>query len=119
MISIELRDIRLNAFHGIYEGEQNTGNPYILNLIVKYDDGERNIKEIGSTINYADLYELVKKRMENPEGLLETVCNNVYGDVIEKYPYIKEFDISIYKLQAPIEGLQGMVGVRMTKKVND
>lgn len=38
MITIELNDIQLQAFHGIDEGEDKIGNPYIINLQVKYDE---------------------------------------------------------------------------------
>ncbi len=41
MISIELIDVQLHGFHGIYEGEGKIGNPYIINLEVKYNEGCR------------------------------------------------------------------------------
>jgi len=118
MIWIELKDIMLTARHGIFDGEELAGNPYIINLKVMYDEGAANFENIGNTINYADLFALVTKNMNRREGLLEKVCVNIMDDVQRQYPFSKEADISIYKLQAPIEGLQGKVGVRLTRKFN-
>ncbi len=119
MISIELIDVQLYAFHGIYEGEEKTGNPYIINLVVKYDEGVADFDDINNTINYVDLYEIVKQRMSIPTGLLEKVCESIISRIKHQYPFVKEVGLSLHKLQPPLLNFQGKVGVAMTKKFND
>ena len=119
MTTIELRDIRLTAFHGIFEGEQKTGNPYLIDLLVKYDERNSDFSDINGTINYADLYAIVKNTMQIPEGLLEKVCDKIIRRIRHNYAFIREVEISITKLQPPIEGLQGKVGVRMNRMFNE
>ncbi len=119
MISIELQDVRLHAYHGIYEGEDKIGNPYIINLSVKYDEKHADFDDIRNTINYVDLYEIVKQRMQIPTGLLEKVCESIIRRVRHQYPFVQEVTLSLYKLQPPLINFEGKVGVTMTKKFNE
>ncbi len=119
MISVELKDIELHAYHGIYEGEEKTGNPYIINLEVKYEEKDIDLDDITQTINYVDLYTIVKNRMQIPTGLLEKICESIIRHIRHQYPFISEVNLSIFKLQAPIRDFQGKVGVTMNKKFND
>lgn len=119
MISIELIDVQLHAFHGIYEGEEKIGNPYVINLQVKYNEGMADFNDINNTISYVDLYEIVKQRMNIPTGLLEKVCESIIRHIRHQYPFVKEVSLSLQKLQPPILNFQGKVGVTMTKKFND
>jgi 7,8-dihydroneopterin aldolase/epimerase/oxygenase len=118
MITIELRDLEIHAFHGIYEGEDKTGSPYIVNLAATYDDQNIDFNTIDDTINYAELYKIVRNRMQIPTGLLERVCDSIIRHIKHQYPYIREIDLSIHKLQAPINDFQGKAGVRMNRKFN-
>ena len=119
MIAIQLHNVRLHAFHGIFEGEEKTGNEYIINLDVIYDESISDFDDINTTISYVDLYEIVKQRMQIPTGLLEKVCESIIRRIKHQYPFVKEVSLSIHKQQAPIAQLEGSVGVRMTKKFNE
>lgn len=119
MITIELTDIQVTGFHGIYDGELKTGNPYLIDLFVRYDDRTLDPDDINSTINYADLYAIIKNTMHVPEGLLEKVCDKIIRRIRHNYAFVKEVEISIIKLQPPIEGIQGKVGVRMKRMFNE
>lgn len=118
MIVIELRDVQLYAYHGIFEGEEKTGSPYIVNLSVSYDDKDATFDDINDTINYAELYSIIKNRMAIPTGLVEKVCDSIVRHIKHQYSFVKEIELSIYKLRAPIENFQGTVGVRMNRKFN-
>lgn len=118
MISIELKDVRIQATHGLYKGESKTGNTYQCDLSVQYDEGDRNFREVESTINYVTLYEIVRQRMETPTHLLEQLCVEIIQEIKLRFAFIKEASISIYKLHAPIENFEGKVGVTLNKVFN-
>ena len=118
MITIELRDVTLHAYHGIFEGEDKTGSPYIINLLVSYDDSNSDFTDVSDTINYAELYDIIRARMQVPTGLLEKVCDSTIRQIHQQYPSILEIEMSIYKLQPPIEQFQGKVGVTIKRKFN-
>lgn len=119
MIAIELHDIRMHAFHGIYEGEEKQGNPYVINLDVKYDERTSDFDDIRNTIDYTELFEIVRHRMQIATGLVEKVCESIVLRIKHQYPFVKEISLSIHKLQPPIEHLQGSVGVTLNKKFDD
>jgi len=118
MISIELKDVRIQANHGLYPGESKTGNVYQINLCVKYEEGHIIFDTLQSTINYVELYEIVRQRMQLPTALLEKLCDDILQQIKFQYPFITEATISLYKIQAPIENFEGRVGVTLHKIFN-
>lgn len=118
MISIELKDVRIQAYHGLYDDELKTGNTYQVDLSVKYDEGLRTFEDLESTINYVKLYEIVSVRMQSSTHLIERLCHDIAKDIKLQYPFILEIMISLYKLQAPIENFEGRVGVTLHKIYN-
>ena len=119
MVSIELHNLQLHAFHGIHDGESKTGNRYIVDLVVQYEEGDTHFDELSSTINYVELYEIVKQRMQVNTPLLERLCEGIIRRIKHQYPFINQVNISVFKLEAPIENFQGKVGVSMLKKFSD
>ena len=119
MISIELVDLRIYAYHGIFEGEEKSGNEYIINLNVQYDERDNDFDNINDTINYEELHNIVKQRMAIPTGLLEKICVNIIRHIKHQYPAVKEVDLSIRKIKPPLPGFDGNVGVSMNRKFND
>lgn len=119
MITIRLHDVQLNAAHGIYEGEENLVNPFLIDLDVTYDEGSRDMGKLSNTIDYVELYEILRTRMMVPAGLLEKLCEGIIRHLRHQYPFITEVTLSIYKLQAPIRNFHGKVGVSMKKKFSE
>lgn len=115
MISIELKDIRMYARHGLYKNEPKTGNLYNIDLYVKYDEGRNSFNHLTDTINYVELYDILRQRMQTPTALLEKLCDDVIQEIKTQYPFIAEAMISIQKIQAPIENFEGKVGVSLHK----
>jgi dihydroneopterin aldolase len=119
MISVHLKDVEIHAFHGVYEGEDKIGSNYLINLECKYDEKDSDFNDINGTINYVELYDIVKNRMQVTTGLLEKICDSIIRHIRHQYPFVREVSLSIYKLHAPIKDFQGNVGVSMKKKFND
>ncbi len=115
MIIVELQNIIMHAYHGIYEGEAKIGSDYEVNLKVSYNEGKSDFSSINSTINYAEIFEIVQQRMKVPTPLLEKVAEGIIRKIKHQYSFAKEIVISIYKLQPPIEIFQGKVGITMHK----
>lgn len=116
MLCIELKNILLHAYHGIYAGEPKMGGDFEVNLQVFFNEEGHDFVRLNQTINYVLLFDMVKKRMEEPTHLLEKLCDNIIHDIKQKFPFILEANLSIYKLQAPIENFHGKVGVTLFKK---
>lgn len=119
MIYLELLDLRMHAYHGLYEGEEVVGSPYIVNLRVGYEDAAGPAEEPAQLIDYAALYEIIRKRMEIRQGLLEKVCEGIVGRIKHQYPFVREIHLSVYKLNPPIPHFQGRAGITITRSYPD
>lgn len=115
MISIELKDVRLFARHGFYKDEPRTGNIYHVDLCVKFEEHDTKFNTLSDTINYVELYEILREKMQAPATLLEKLCDDIVQQIKRQYPFIAEAIISVYKVQAPIENFEGKVGVSLHK----
>ena len=60
--------------------------------------------------------ELVKKVMNEPDALLESIVINICNQILAQFSIVDEVHISIKKLHPPIASFQGSVGVSYTLK---
>ena len=116
MVVIELNQVKLHAYHGVYEGEKITGSNYEISVQVCYEEGDSTFDDLKNTINYVEILDIVKQRMQVPTGLLEKVADDIIRSIRRQYPFCTEIRFSIYKLDAPVENFQGKIGVTLHKK---
>lgn len=114
-LTIELKRLRFFAYHGLYAEERKTGNEFEVNLAVSFTPVAGTITDLDETVNYEKLYELLKTEMQKPRDLLETFVMEVTEVIHGLFSRIKRVEISITKLQPPIAGFTGSVGVKYCK----
>jgi 7,8-dihydroneopterin aldolase/epimerase/oxygenase len=115
-MTITLNGLRFHAFHGLYPEEQKTGNEFEVDLAVEYSSPAEIITAIEDTINYVSLHTIIKRAMQQPVHLLETLAMEIVEQIHQSYPEIINATISIQKLHPPVEQFTGSVGVRYHKK---
>ena len=114
-LTIELKQVRFYGFHGLYENESFTGNEFEIDLRVRIHPAVEVIRKMEESISYVSLYELVKKRMQQREALLETLAMDIANLVNKEFAGVKEVNISITKLTPPFENFLGKVGISYQK----
>lgn len=116
LMTIELNGLQFHAFHGLYEEEKITGNEFEVNLYVSYRPKNEIVNELSGTINYAVIFDIVKKRMQERTDLLETIAMSLAEEIYQQFREVQKVDISIRKLHPPIVGFNGNVAVRYQKE---
>lgn len=116
MLSIHLDHLLFRSFHGLHEEEQVIGNDFQVNLTVQYQPASVPITTLDASINYVDLYELVKQRMNIPTPLLETIATEIATDILTQFSLAEQVSVSIYKLHPPISQFRGNVGISFELK---
>ncbi|KAA9034648.1 dihydroneopterin aldolase [Ginsengibacter hankyongi] len=116
MVTVHLHDLRFNAFHGVHEEERLLGNEYIIDASVEFHEDLQVINSINDTINYADIYNIIRERMNVPTPLLENVVMEIGNEIHNEFPQVRSINISIKKLHPPIEGIRGSAGVNWQKQ---
>jgi len=112
LLTISLNNVRFRAYHGLYPEERQKGNDFVVNMQVKYIPQQEIITDLGQTINYATLFEIVNGIMQRPVDLLETLVQSIAQTVHEQFPQIKEVNVSVEKLNPPIDNFTGSTEVR-------
>ncbi len=116
MIKVQLHQLKFHAFHGIHEEEKILGNEYLVDASAEFHEAEPVITSIHHTLNYAEIYSIIKLRMEEPTPLLETLLMQIGNDMYKKFPEIRSIQISIQKMHPPIEGMEGSAIVSYHKE---
>jgi dihydroneopterin aldolase len=75
----------------------------------------QNIISIDDTLDYVRVYETVKREFNLVEDLLEVLLERIISSIQQLSKHITNIDITLEKLNAPIPGFKGRVGVRITK----
>lgn len=116
LLTINLNSLLFFGRHGVYEEEKIVGNEFEINLAVSFVTDEGIISGIDDTINYETIYLLLKKEMEHPSPLLETLVTRITESLHSNFQQIKKISISVYKLHPPIQSFRGKVGVTYDKE---
>ena len=99
---IYLKNVRFHAYHGVLQQERIVGNDYVVNLVVDYDfTSAMETDELSPTINYAELYEIIKEEMAIPSKLLEHVVGRIGKRVFSEYSAIRQIQLAITKENPP------------------
>ncbi len=102
---IELKEMRFYAYHGVSEQEKRVGNTFIVDMTLTAPLEEAiDSDRLEQTINYATLYELVKKEMEQPSQLLEHVAGRIMKRVKQQFRQVKAIELKVAKLNPPFGG---------------
>jgi len=116
MITINLKQLRFFAHHGLYEEERKVSNEFIVDLEVSLESTSDVITKMTETINYIKLYELVKKHMLQTTDLLETLATAITEDIHSSHAQVKRVSISITKKYPPVINFSGNVAVNYVKE---
>lgn len=111
---IRLEDVKMFARHGVFDFERREGNNFIVNLEVRYDAPPASVMRLDNldnTVCYASLFEIVKKEMENPRSLLETIAFSIVENIRCSFPEIFYIECRITKLNPPIPDFCGQACV--------
>lgn len=100
---IRLRQVRFHAFHGVMPLERQVGADFLLDLRVGYPlEQAMQSDEVADTLNYAVLYDLVAREMQQPSQLLEHVAGRIAASIGQAFPQVTSIDLELTKLNPPM-----------------
>lgn len=102
---IYIKEARFHAFHGVLPQEQTVGQDFLVSARAGVDvlmAMEHDMVDV--TLDYGQLYRLIKHEMETPSQLVEHVAGRIGKAVFEQFPLVRSLDLTITKLNPPIGG---------------
>ncbi len=107
--------MRFYAYHGVLPQERETGNVFLVNMTLEADIAAAcTSDEVDDTINYAEVFDLVKTEMEQPSKLLEHVAGRILSKLTKKYPRISHARVSVAKMHPPVGGEMEKAAIVLT-----
>ncbi len=109
---ITLNNMRFYAYHGCFEEERVIGTRFSVDLTLEYDaTTAARTDDVANAVNYALVYQTVKRVMAVPQHLLETVAQHIVEAVHNEFPAVTRAKVKVCKLNPPLGGQLDYVAV--------
>jgi 7,8-dihydroneopterin aldolase/epimerase/oxygenase len=113
--TIELKNLRFFAEHGMYQEEMKVGNEFEVDVLVVCKSPKKKITSIEQTVNYVEVYRLVQEEFAKRRNLLETLAMDIAERIQTQFDEIESVVITIRKLNPPITNFSGAVAITYSK----
>jgi dihydroneopterin aldolase len=105
MSKISIEQMEFYAYHGCFKEEQIIGTRFLVDLYLETDTTDaENSDKLSDTVNYQEVYLLVKREMEIKSKLLEHVGRRILDSIKEHYPQVSSAKLKISKMNPPLGG---------------
>ncbi len=112
MATISIEGMEFYAYHGCFAEEQLIGTWFVVDLFMETDTAEaERTDQLDKTVNYLEVYQLVKKEMETNSKLLEHVGRRILNAVKNNYPQITDATVKVRKMNPPLGGKMDFVSL--------
>ncbi|MDR0694072.1 MAG: dihydroneopterin aldolase [Prevotellaceae bacterium] len=116
MGTISLRNMEFFAPHGCFEEERLTGACFSVDATIQTNlQQPAHSDNLNDTVNYQQLYDIVKREMQRPSNLLEHVAGRILQALYEEFNNIDNATVTIRKHNPPLGGKVGDASVTLSK----
>lgn len=116
MGQIVLEDMEFYAYHGCFAEEQIIGGKFLITVKIVTDTVEAEKSDnITKTINYQEVYAVIKKEMAQKSKLLEHVASRIADALKNHFPAVEKISVKVTKINPPVGGKMGGVSVRIKR----
>ena len=118
MDRIFLRGMTFAAAHGVLPHEKGVRQRFIVDAELLLDLRAAGVHDsLAETVNYAEVYEIVRKTIEGEtKKLIESLAEDIADRVLAAFSMIRSARITVHKPAAPIPGIFSDVGVSITRE---
>jgi dihydroneopterin aldolase len=114
MAQIALENMEFFAYHGCFSEEQIIGTRFIVDLWIEIDTTEaEHSDKLTQTINYQEVFLLVKEQMAVKSKLLEHVGRRILDGLKERFPEVISAKVKVSKMNPPLGGKIGSVSLTL------
>jgi dihydroneopterin aldolase len=113
---IHIEDIEIYAFHGHFKEEQIVGNKFLIDLMIETDlEPAAKSDQLKDAADYQIAFRVVKEEMAKKSNMLENIAFRILDSLYTNLAGIEKATVSIRKMNPPMGGHIGSVGVTMTR----
>jgi len=113
---IHIENMEFYAFHGHYREEQIVGNRFLVDLEIETEMEKAGVSDrLEDATDYQVAYRTVKEEMALKSYLLENIATRILDSLYRNLPSITRATVRIRKVNPPMGGNIGSVGVTMSR----
>jgi dihydroneopterin aldolase len=114
---IELRGLRLLGRHGALAGEQDTAQPFEIDLEVEADfSAAAQEDDLAKTVDYSLVVEKATEIVgQRQYRLLEALADAIASGILE-LPAVQAVTVTVRKLRPPVAADMASAGVRLRRE---
>ena len=121
MDRICIEELRIYAYHGVFEHENINGQNFYVNAVL-YVDTEKagRTDELEASVDYGSVCQLINRVMTgNTYKLIETAAQSIAEAVLLEYELVESIDVEVRKPEAPVDMEFGSVSVKIHRGWHD
>lgn len=105
MDKMHLNRMQFYGHHGVFPEENKLGQRFYVDLTLSLDlSAAGRTDELDRTVNYAELYERVKRIVEGRTfRLIEALAENIASDVLHQYTSVNDVTVRVVKPHPPFD----------------
>ncbi len=114
---IILKGMVFRGFHGYREEERRLGQQFVVDLEIHLDlKAAGRSDRIEDTIDYVEIYQVVKRLVEGPgKFLLETLAEEISREITTRFDRVQRVLVTVRKPQVPMPGILDYVAVQVER----
>lgn len=102
------------AYHGCFSEEQLIGTWFVVDLFLTVDTVQaEQTDRLDATVNYLEVYQVVKREMEINSKLLEHVGRRIINAVKTGFPTVEHVEVKVRKMNPPLGGKMDFVSLKL------
>jgi dihydroneopterin aldolase len=114
MGQIAIEGMEFFSYHGHFEEESVIGTRFVLDLYMDTDTAKAETSDhLQDTVNYLEVYQLVKEQMKTKSYLIEHVARRILTAVKAAYPEVVKARLKLRKMNPPLGGQIASVSIEI------
>ncbi len=117
MDMIKIENLKIYAFHGVYNSEKDKGQYFYVNATLYTDFREASMEDdIEKSTDYGEVCNVINETMTAKSyNLIETAAEKVAESILVNFPKIESVDVEIRKPQAPVPMEFDSISVKVSR----
>jgi dihydroneopterin aldolase len=112
---INVKGIKLYAYHGCLDEEALIGGQYIVDVKIETDFSRAQVTDdLSKTVDYVSVFNVVKSRMAIRCRLIEHAAALIAEELVKQFPAIQVTEVTLTKINPPMNGDVKEVSVTVT-----
>ena len=114
MSIISIEGMEFFAYHGCFKEEQLIGTKFIIDVFLDVDTkNAESSDDLKDTVNYQEVFQVVKKEMQQTSKLLEHVGRRILNSIRDEFPDVVKATLKIRKMNPPLGGKMDFVSLTL------